>query len=602
MECPIIPAPISFARHDGQLEIGGAVAISCTGDCQGVGDLLAVHLRNRLAITAQSPADSPADVPSIALDCSAAKLPSLEGQPLANEGYELTVTSDGIVIRGVEAAGVFYGVQSLLQLLPATREPTTAPITVPGITIVDAPRFLWRGVLLDCGRHFFPLPFIKKFLDVMALHKLNRFHWHLVEDQGWRVEVHAFPQLTNVGAWRGGFDGVPRYGGYYTQDEMREVVAYAAARHIEVVPEIELPGHCCSALASYPYLGCTGRVTQTPYYWGVHEDVYCAGKEEVFDFLEAVLLEIMDIFPCTYFHIGGDECPKVRWAECERCQRRIAEEGLADEFELQSWFVARIGRFLARHNRILIGWDEILEGTADGRRLPPNAVIMSWRGISGGVQAARAGHQVIMTPTSHCYLDYRQSLRAGEPGAWYALLPLEMVYAFEPVPPEAPPPLDATLDDAATASEAEAAPMSPDGGPSPDGDSDGDMEYSTADGYTADADAPPAVPVDDVSVSAASGTIPEEDLVSEPPMLPPDADVMLTAEEGRNIIGGQANVWTEYIGDEQTVEYMLLPRVCAMAEVLWSPAASKDWDAFLRRLPTLLAHFEATGLRYRALG
>ncbi len=366
------------------------------------------------------------------------------------EAYRLKINRRQINITGGSAQGVFYGVQTLRQLLPEALEEresasTIASMDLPRLDIYDYPSFEYRGMHLDVARHFYPVDFIKKYIDLMALHKMNNFHWHLTEDQGWRIEIKQYPRLTEVGAWRdetlighGGippfeYDGIP-YGGYYTQEEVREVVAYASERFINVIPEIEMPGHATAALASYPNLGCTGGPYEVITRWGVFHDVFCAGNEEVFEFLENVLLEVMDLFPSSYIHIGGDECPKTRWMECPDCQERIATEGLADEYELQSYFIRRMENFLLEHGRNIIGWDEILEGG-----LAPNATVMSWRGIEGGIEAARMGHNVIMTPVSHCYFDYYQADPETQPLAIGGFTTLEKVYSYNPIPEELTP-------------------------------------------------------------------------------------------------------------------------------------------------------------------
>lgn len=436
-----------------------------------------------------------------------------------SEGYVLDVSSRRIHITGNDAAGVFYGIQSLRQLLPEELEDSRSAaalsrVKISGVYIEDYPQFGYRGMHLDVARHFFDMEFIKKYLDLMALHKMNTFHWHLTEDQGWRIEIKKYPLLTEVGAWRketlighGGrppfeFDGQP-YGGSYTQDEIREVVAYAAARHITVIPEIEMPGHATAALAAYPELGCTGGPYEVETRWGVFEDAFCAGNDYTFEFLENVLSEVVELFPSQYIHIGGDECLKNRWEECPECQQRIRQEGLADEEELQSYFIRRIEKFLLSRGRNIIGWDEILEGG-----LAPQATVMSWRGVSGGIEAARQGHDVILTPVSHCYLDYYQADPASEPLAIGGYLTLRQVYTFNPVPPE------------------------------------------------------------------------------------------LNEEEAKHILGGQGNVWTEYMKTSDHVEYMAYPRAIALAEVLWSPRNKHDFDDFQQRLQNHLNRLDAMGVNY----
>jgi hexosaminidase len=450
------------------------------------------------------------------------------------EAYELHVDPSAIVLTAGTPTGIFYGAQTLRQLLPVQIEiasagassgpPSAAPPpagdtpdaswSIPAVRIEDAPRFEYRGMHLDVGRHLFPVGFIKKYLDLLALYKLNRFHWHLTEDQGWRIEIKKYPRLTEVGAYRRETvleknfdpyigDGIP-YGGFYSQAEVREVVAYAAERHITVIPEIEMPGHSLAALAAYPELACTEGPFEVRTLWGVSDDVYCP-SEATFSFLEDVLTEVLELFPSRYIHIGGDEAPKVRWEASPTAQTVMAREGLTDEEELQSYFIRRIERFLVDRGRRLIGWDEILEGG-----LAPQATVMSWRGTEGGIEAARQGHDVIMTPFSHVYFDYYQGRdRSQEPLAIGGYTPLQKVYDFEPVPAD------------------------------------------------------------------------------------------LTQEEGRHILGAQANVWTEYMKTSEHVEYMVFPRLLALAEVVWSPRASRSWPHFLGRLPMQLSRLGALGVNYR---
>lgn len=427
---------------------------------------------------------------------------------LPAEGYELIASRSGVTIRGASPAGLFYGLQTLRQLLPVDGSGR-----IPAVTIRDVPRFPYRGMHLDVGRHLFPVAFIKRYIDLLARYKLNTFHWHLTDDQGWRLEIRAFPRLTTVGAWRRETvvgnqlrpyvgDGRP-YGGFYTQDQVREVVAYAAERHVTVIPEIELPGHSKAALAAYPDLACTDGPFEVATTWGVHEDIFCP-SERTFAFLEAVLSEVLELFPSPYIHVGGDEVPKRRWKESAVAQEVIRREGLKDEGELQSWFIRRVEAFLRSRGRRLIGWDEILEGG-----LAPDATVMSWRGVSGGVDAARQRHDVIMTPGSHLYFDHYQGAPPSEPLAIGGYTTLERVYAFEPVPPE------------------------------------------------------------------------------------------LTPEEARHVLGAQANVWTEYIPTPEQVEYMAFPRMLALAEVVWTPVAERDWPDFARRLPDQLARLDGLQVHYR---
>jgi len=355
------------------------------------------------------------------------------------EGYELMVDTSQISIKAKTAKGAFYAMQTFRQLLPPTIE--SDQIAIRNVNIKDAPRFVYRGMHLDVARHFFSVNFIKKYIDMMALLKMNTFHWHLTDDQGWRIEIKQYPELQKVAAFReetliGHYNDSPqqfdgkKYGGFYTQEEVKEIVNYASERQITVIPEIEMPGHAQAAIAAYPKLGCTGEKIKVATKWGVFEDIYCP-TEETFTFLEHVLDEVMPLFPGKYIHIGGDEAPKTRWKACEHCQALIKKEGLKDEHGLQSYFIARMETYINSKGKQIIGWDEILEGG-----LAPNATVMSWRGTSGAVEAAKSGHDVIMTPTSHAYFDYYQSENGEEPLAIGGYLPLEKVYSFHPIPKE----------------------------------------------------------------------------------------------------------------------------------------------------------------------
>ncbi|MDX9811922.1 MAG: beta-N-acetylhexosaminidase [Bacteroidales bacterium] len=364
----------------------------------------------------------------------------------SDEGYSLSVSPKKIILKAATPAGLFYGVQTIRQLLPPEIESGTLveniSMNVPACEIRDEPRFSYRGMHLDVSRHFFGVESVKKYIDMLALHKMNSFHWHLTDDQGWRIEIRKYPKLTETGAFRKEtlvgharnkpqvFDGKP-YGGFYTQDEIREVVAYASERFITVIPEIEMPGHAQALLAAYPELSCTGGPFEVFTGWGIVEDIFCAGKEETFTLLEDVLTEVAELFPGEYIHIGGDEAPKVRWEKCAECQKRMKEEGLEDELELQSYFITRMEKFLISKGKRIIGWDEILEGG-----LAPEATVMSWRGTAGGIEAARQKHNVIMTPTQYAYLDYYQKEPEGEPLSIGGYVPLEKVYSFDPVPDE----------------------------------------------------------------------------------------------------------------------------------------------------------------------
>lgn len=367
---------------------------------------------------------------------------SAKGAKLGTEGYTLTVSPKQVVITAEKPQGFFYGVQSLMQLMPAAVfSPTNVSgiaWTVPACTIEDQPRYGYRGSMLDVGRHFMPVSFVKKYIDLLALHKMNTFHWHLTDDQGWRIEIKKYPKLTEVGSIRkqsmvgrygdNKFDSTP-YGGFYTQDEVRDVIRYAQSRYITIVPEIEMPGHSMAVLAGYPELGSSSdKIVEVGTKWGVFEDVLFP-REETFRFLEDVLTEVIGLFPGQYIHIGGDECPKTQWKQSRFCQELMKKEGLKDEHELQSYFIRRIDKFITAKGRWMIGWDEILEGG-----LSPNATVMSWRGVNGGIAAARQNHDVIMTPTTYCYLDYYQVDPKAQhvPIAIVGLLPLEKVYSFNP--------------------------------------------------------------------------------------------------------------------------------------------------------------------------
>ncbi|MBN1579959.1 MAG: beta-N-acetylhexosaminidase [Anaerolineae bacterium] len=434
----VIPKPNRVVPSDGTFSLQDTTSIYVSSDAAGVGNALheLVQAATGYSLPVQECTTGNIESDAILLTTSGADA------SLGDEGYELIVTPKSVVVRAPKPAGLFYGVQTLRQLLPPEIE-SDKPVSgvawvMPAVTITDSPRFAWRGMHLDVGRHMFPVEFIKRYIDLLAMHKMNVFHWHLTEDQGWRIQVNKHPKLVQIGSKREAtpipanrkkLDGKP-YEGFYTQEQIKEIVAYAANRFVTVVPEIEMPGHAVAALTSYPELGCTGGPYKVRTWWGIAEDVFCAGNDQVFTFLEDVLTEVLDLFPSKFIHIGGDECPKDRWKQCPKCQARIQKEGLKDEHELQSYFIQRIEGFLNAQNRQLIGWDEILEGG-----LAPNAVVMSWRGSQGGIDAALAGHDVVMSPNTHCYFDYYQSAdRENEPPAIGGFVPLEKVYAFEPVP------------------------------------------------------------------------------------------------------------------------------------------------------------------------
>lgn len=438
----IIPEPVSIEAKNGYFSLSANTPIVITEDTPQLRHV-ARYLSDKLYTATWMYADIVAD--NVSPDTSIVLTIDPKSTPEHEEGYTLKVTPEGVEIKAQTSHGLFYGVQSLLQLLPPAitfDDPTLVPgdveWTIPAVRIEDYPRYEYRGMHLDVARHFFPVEFIKRYLDLMAMQKMNRFHWHLTEDQGWRIEIKKYPKLTEVGAWRDStlighygsdkHDNI-RYGGFYTQEEIKEVVQYANDRYITVIPEIEMPGHSSAALEAYPQLGCEpDKAYKAQTTWGVFEDIYCP-SEETFAFLENVLIEVMDLFPSEYIHIGGDEAPKTAWENSELAQQVIKREGLKDEHELQSYFITRIENFLNSKGRQIIGWDEILEGG-----LAPNATVMSWRGIEGGIAAAQQGHDVVMTPTSHVYLDYYQADPKTEPLAIGGFTSLEKTYSYEPTP------------------------------------------------------------------------------------------------------------------------------------------------------------------------
>lgn len=423
----IVPRPVSLSLGDDLLTLKDNVDIVArTAEEKNIGKFLIAFFTTR-------------NIPSSVFDESDSekKIILTTVDSLAEESYSLEVTDDGVVITGGSDSGLFYGVQTLMQLFAP--DPASGN-SLPFVSITDSPRFPYRGLHLDVGRHMFPLAFIKKYIDLLAYHKFNFFHWHLTEDQGWRIEIKKYPRLQEVAAYRREtvvgrhdasskeYDG-KRYGGYYTQEEIKDIVNYAADRYVTIIPEIEMPGHSIAALAAYPELGCTGGPYEVHTTWGVVDDVYCAGKEETFTFLENVLDEVITLFPSKYVHIGGDECPKTRWKVCPNCQKRIKKEKLKDEHALQSYFIQRMEKYLNSKGKQIIGWDEILEGG-----LAPNATVMSWRGEDGGIAAAKQGHNVIMTPSKWCYFDYYQDTSKTEPMALGGFTPISRVYSYDPLP------------------------------------------------------------------------------------------------------------------------------------------------------------------------
>ena len=421
----IIPKPLSQKIGNGSFIFNNDVAIVSEPKLQEVSNYFTLYLKDNYNF-------------ELSNNNSTKKITFKIDDSINNdEGYELNVSKNDITIKSKHAKGAFYAVQSLIQLLPLPSDLNS--FKIPCLRIKDQPQFTYRGMHLDVGRHFFSVDFIKKYIDLMARLKMNTFHWHLTEDQGWRIEIKKYPKLQEIAAFRKEtlighyndqphqFDGKP-YGGFYTQEQIKEVVAYAKTRQVTIIPEIEMPGHSQAAIAAYPELGCTGEQVEVATKWGVFDEVYCP-KESTFKFLEDVIDEVVALFPGKYIHIGGDEAPKTNWKNCEYCQKLIKKEGLKDEHSLQSYFITRMEKYINSKGKQIIGWDEILEGG-----LAPNATVMSWRGTKGAVQAAKEGHDVILTPGSHCYFDHYQSENENEPLAIGGFLPLEKVYHFNPVP------------------------------------------------------------------------------------------------------------------------------------------------------------------------
>ena len=524
----IIPKPASLEIAKGKFLITSKTKISATSDLENEG----LYLSSILSAVAKM------DVPFNIASNGNIEL-RIDDTIKDEEGYLLSVTNNKVLISGKTAKGVFYGIQSLRQLLPVSFESGTNLLTIPAVTIKDSPRFPYRGMHLDVSRHLFPVDFVKKYIDLIALHKMNTLHWHLTDDQGWRIEIKKYPKLTQIGSKRYGTiigrlhketgNDETEYGGYYTQEEVKEIVKYATQRHITVIPEIELPGHASAAIASYPFLSCfpseptvvtnnmgskagkefqaNGNPKIVQETWGVFDDVFCAGNEKTFGFLEDVLAEIIPLFPSEYMHIGGDECPKSNWKRCPACQKRMKDNNLSDEHELQSYFIQRMEKYLNAKGKKIIGWDEILEGG-----LAPNATVMSWRGEKGGIEAAKQHHNVIMTPGTHCYFDKYQvdkESQSKEPLAMGGgVISVEKVYSYDPTPND------------------------------------------------------------------------------------------LSNEEKKYILGAQGNVWTEYIGSTKYLEYMVLPRMTALSEVVWTQKENKNWIDFKSRLNKMRERYEALGLNY----
>jgi hexosaminidase len=516
----LIPMPASLATHEGSFRVNAETRFFL--DDGGSGEVAEAQLLASVLARTAGWSDEIRTLRAGSTPASGIllRLSEADTSRLGPEGYTLEVTPTSLTLTAATRAGLFYGIETVVQLLPPASMDTTVSgeeVDIPCVSILDRPRFPYRGMHLDVSRHFFPVSFVKRYIDLLSLHKMNVFHWHLTDDNGWRIEIPRYPLLTQIGAWRVDRAGttwrerepqqegeIPTYGGYYTQDQIRDVVAYAQARHVLVIPEIEMPGHSSEVLAAYPHLSCTGGpfTVATGAYWP-NVDIFCAGNDSVFVFLEEVLGEVMQLFPGPYIHIGGDEADKLRWRACPKCQARIRAEGLRDEEELQSYFIKRIEKIVTAGGKRLIGWDEILQGG-----LPPEATVMSWRGVEGGIDAARQGHDVIMTPVSHCYFDYYQADPEFEPEAIGGYTTLKEVYSFEPLPSE------------------------------------------------------------------------------------------LSSEEARHVLGAQGNLWTEYVPTPSHAEYMVLPRMAALAEVVWTPRARRGWEEFRKRLDVHLQRLDALGVTY----
>ncbi len=502
----IIPRPVHIVTGQGVFHLTAETIVRSNSAVSKEARLLKSDLSARRGAAPMRPCEHSAasQPPHIALE-----LASESSLPAA--GYCLDISPTRIKITGKDAAGVFYGTRTLLQLLPTTTNFESAEI--PAMTITDHPRFAWRGMMIDSARHFIEVDHIKSFLDWMAFHKLNNLHWHLSDDQGWRIEIKKYPKLTEVGAYR---ESTPpygdrkgsdhtRYGAFYTQQQIQEVVRYAAERHITVLPEIDMPGHMAAATAAYPYLGNSDLPDYAPKvqnHWGIHPYTL-APTEAVFEFVDDIFTEVCALFPSTYIHMGGDEAPKTQWEASPRVQALMQAKGLKDGHEVQSYFVKRVEKILASKGRKLIGWDEIREGG-----LSPQASVMSWRGEAGGIASAQEGHDVVMCPQSHMYFDYYQAPAAQELAkgaefqAFENFLPLQQVYQYDPVPAQ------------------------------------------------------------------------------------------LSPQEATHILGVQANLWSEFIKDFKKMQYQAFPRIAALAEVAWSPAADKDYANFLERLEDILAHYQ----------
>lgn len=501
---PIIPAPQQFTITKGCFELNHQTILAIKNPSENLSDaeVFNQYLQQYYGFSLPVTADASGEKNII-------KIISCNDPEWHTDEYRMLITKDSVLIKG-KGAGVFYALQSLRQMLPPSKN---KKLTVNCCSIKDYPHYNWRGMHLDVCRHFFTVAEVKKYIDLIAFYKMNMFHWHLTDDQGWRIAIEKYPLLTTKGACRNGtlighyhdgphrFDSI-RYCGYYSKEDIREIVRYAAERHITVVPEIEMPGHAMAALTAYPEYSCTGGPFETAMLWGVFDDVFCA-KDETFPFIENILKEVIALFPGKYIHIGGDECPKTRWKDCQYCQAVMKREGLKDEHELQSYFIRKIEKFVNANGKVIIGWDEILEGG-----LAPNAVVMSWRGAEGGIAAAKQGHFAVMCPGGYCYFDHYQGNPAREPLAIGGNTSMKKVYSYEPCPKE------------------------------------------------------------------------------------------LNENEKTFIMGAQGNIWTEYIPDYQKVEYMALPRMSALSEVLWLPSDRKNYENFSERIQNHFKMLDFMGINH----
>ena len=502
----IIPAPVSLQQKEGAFKLGTSTKIYASSpEAKVVGEFFASKLNQATGFNVAVVGEEPSSGISLLIDSSL---------DMGDEGYSLDVESKNVVVKAKTAQGLFYGMQSFLQLFPAEiQSPTVVSGIVwkaPAVSIKDEPRFGYRGIMLDPCRHFMPIENVKKYIDVLSLFKINRLHWHLTDDQGWRIEIKKYPKLTEVGSKRIEGEGT-EHSGFYTQEEIKEVVRYAADRFITVVPELELPGHEMAAIAAYPNLSCKGEPGTPRIIWGVEDIVMCPGKEDMFEFLEDVIDEMVPLFPSEYFHIGGDECPKTSWEKCPLCQARIRKEGLMGDKEhtaeekLQSYVIQRMEKYLATKGKKIIGWDEILEGG-----LAPTATVMSWRGEAGGIAAALMDHTVIMTPGGNgMYLDAYQGDPKIEPVTIGGYTPLSKTYGYDPIP-----------------------------------------------------------------------------------------DTLKTLGKENFILGVQGNTWAEYMYTEEKRDYMIFPRILAVAEIGWTPLERKDYKDFERRIENALVRLDGHGINY----